>query len=82
MTTHNHIPLSTPVKASVYLFTPALAHIESSGTQCAVTPLTLDGQIPGEMEECGLDTTLEHSAGRSNGCALDSQSHFGSEKKS
>lgn len=38
-----------PVKASVYLFTPTLAHIESSGTRRAVTLLALDGQIPGEM---------------------------------
>lgn len=38
-----------PVKANVYLFTPTLAHIESSGTQRAVTLLALDGLIPGEM---------------------------------
>lgn len=50
-----------PVKASVYLFTPTLAHIESSGAQCAVTPHALDGQITGELKECGLDTTLEDS---------------------
>lgn len=51
-----------PVKANVYLFTPTLAHFESSGTQRAVILLALDGQIPGEMQECGLDTTHEHSA--------------------
>lgn len=51
-----------PVKANVYLFTPPLAHTESSGTQSAVTLLALDGQIPGVMKECGLDTTHEHSA--------------------
>jgi len=59
-----------PVKASVYLFTPTLSHIESSEElQCAVTLLALDGQITGEMKECGLDTTHERSA-------VDSQVHW------
>lgn len=39
---------------------PPLVYIESSGARCAVTPLALDGQIPEEMQECGLDTTREH----------------------
>lgn len=56
-----HIP-GAPVKANVYLFTPSLTHIESPGAQRAATPLALDGQIPGEVQECGLDTTHEHSA--------------------
>lgn len=38
-----------PVKANVYLFTPSLAHIESLGTEHAVSLLALDGQIPGEL---------------------------------
>lgn len=38
-----------PVKANVYLFTPTLPHIETSGTLCAVTLLALDGQTPEEM---------------------------------
>lgn len=45
---HSHIP-SWAVKADVYLFTPPLAYMESSGTQRAVTPHALDGQIPGGM---------------------------------
>lgn len=39
---------------------PPLVYIESPGARCAVTPLALDGQIPEEMQECGLDTTREH----------------------
>lgn len=60
----------TPLNASVYLFTPTLAHVESSGTRCALAFLALDGQISGEMKECDLDTTYELSAvgSQSAGC--------------
>lgn len=48
-------------QGTVFIFPPPpLVYIESSGARCAVTPLALDGQIPEEMQECGLDTTREH----------------------
>lgn len=55
-----HFPQAL-VKANVYLCTPTLVRMESSSAPCAVTLLALDGQITGEMEECGPDTTHEHS---------------------
>lgn len=53
---------SSKLRHCVDFLPPPPVYIESSGARCAVAPHALDGQIPKEMLECGLDTTHEHSA--------------------